>query len=94
MQTGRSKGAVATDKAGIQVGKSQETLQLHSVRSLGPMHEHFHLPGIHLHIPCSDDVTKEGDGGAKEFAFLCFHKKLVLQEALKDLSDLEHMFLG
>jgi hypothetical protein len=27
------------------------------------------------------------------FAFLHFHKKLVLQEALEDLSDMEHVFL-
>jgi hypothetical protein len=29
-----------------------------------------------------------------EFALFRFHKKLVLQEALEDLSDVDHVFLG
>ena len=29
-----------------------------------------------------------------ELALLCFYKHLVLQEALENLSDVEHMFLG
>ena len=28
-----------------------------------------------------------------EFAFLHLHEKLVLQEALEDVSDMEHVFL-
>jgi hypothetical protein len=34
-----------------------------------------------LHIPSSDDVSKEGDVGAMELAFFGFDKQLVLQEA-------------
>ena len=41
-----------------------------------------------MYIHCNNDVTKEGDGGAMESAFLCFHKKL------EDLSDVEHLILG
>ena len=29
-----------------------------------------------------------------ELALLCYYKQLVLQEALKNLSDVDHMFLG
>jgi hypothetical protein len=47
-----------------------------------------------LCIPYSKDLTKEGDGVTLEFAFLHFHKKLFLQEALEDLSELENVFLG
>ena len=53
-----------------EMGKSQEALQLHSERGLGPIHHHFHISRIHLHITSSDDVSKEGDGGAMELAFL------------------------
>ena len=28
-----------------------------------------------------------------EFTFFCFHNKLVLQEALENLSEVEHLFL-
>jgi hypothetical protein len=64
---GGSHGVVTPDK----VGKSQETLQLHSGYRLGPIH--------HCSI-CT---------------FLAaIHKKLVIQEALEDLSDMEHVFLG
>jgi hypothetical protein len=89
-----SQGAVTPDKAAIKVGKSQETLQLQSGRRLGPIHHRSQLPGIHLYTPCSDDVTQEGDSGAMEFTLLSFHKKLVLQEPLENLSDVEHVFLG
>jgi hypothetical protein len=84
-----SQGAVPPDKATINVGKSQETLQLHPGRRLGPIHQQSHLSGIHLYIPRSDDVTKERDGGVMEFKLLLFHKK-----RLEDLSDVNHVFLG
>ena len=57
---GGSQGAVTPDKSGVKVGKSQETLQLHSGRRLGPINHCSHLPRIHLYIPCSDDVSKVG----------------------------------
>jgi hypothetical protein len=61
-------------------------LQLYSGHRLGPIHYRSHHPGIHLYTPCSD-VTQKGDGGVMEFALLCFYKKLVLQEALENMSD-------
>ena len=92
--TGGSQGAVTPDKAAIAGGEPQETLQLHPESRLGPIHHHSHLPGIHLYIPCSNAVTKEGDGGAMEFTLFLFHIKLVLKEVLEDLLNVEHVFLG
>ena len=49
-----------------------------------PPHLPIRDPSAHYR---SDDVTKE-------FALFRFHTKLVLQEVLEDLSDVEHVFLG
>lgn len=91
---GGSQCAVTPDEAAIEVGEPQEMLQLHPGCRQGPIHHRTHLPGIHLGIASGDDVPQKGDGGAMELAFLCLDKQLVLQEALKNLSDVEHMFLG
>ena len=69
-------------------------LHVYSGHRLGPIHHCSYYPGIHLYTPCSEYVTQEEDGGVMEFAILCFHKKLVLQEKLKNLSHVEHVFLG
>jgi hypothetical protein len=47
-----------------------------------------------LHTPCGDDETQKMDGGTMELVLLCFYKQLVLQEALGNQLDVEHMFLG
>jgi hypothetical protein len=35
-----------------------------------------------------------GDSGAVELTLLSFYKQLILQEALKDLSNMKNVFLG
>lgn len=90
-ERGGSQGAVTPDKMEIEMGKSQKALQLHSGCGLGPIHHRSHLSGIHLHITSSNDVSKELE---MEFAFFCFHKKLVFQQTLEDLSDVENVFLS
>jgi hypothetical protein len=48
---------------------------------------------IHLNIPFSD-VSQKGDSKAVKLALLSFNKQLNFQEALKDLSNMENVFLG
>jgi hypothetical protein len=61
---------------------------------LKPIHHCFHLSRIHLNIALSNDISHKDDRRAVELTLLGFHKQLVLQETLKDLSDMEYMFLG
>jgi hypothetical protein len=78
----------------VDIDKSQETLQLHSGCGLRPIHHRFHLVRMHPNTPCSDDISKEGDGGAKELTLLRLHEQLVMQETLKDLLDMEDVLLS
>ena len=91
--TGGSQGAVTPAKGAIKVDKPQEMLQLNPGRRLGPIHQSSHLPGIHVDTPSGDYVPQKGDGAAMELLLLCLNKQLVLKEALKNLSAVEHMFL-
>lgn len=47
-----------------------------------------------MDIPFSNDVSQKGYSGAVDVALLSFYKQLILQEALKDLSNMENVFLG
>jgi hypothetical protein len=47
-----------------------------------------------LNVPSSDDISKKRESGSMEFTLLCFHKQLVLQQELEDLSDMEDMLLS
>ena len=49
---------------------------------------------IHLNIPLNNNVSQKGDGGAVELTLLSLYKQLILQETLKDLSNMENVFLG
>ena len=91
VHTGGYQGAVTPDKEAIE---PQEALELHPVSRVGPIHHRSHLLGIYLHTPCGEDETQKRDGGMLELTLLCFYKQLVLQEELKNLSDVEHMFLS
>jgi hypothetical protein len=91
---GGHQGAVTANETVVEVSKTQETLQLHPGCWLRPIHLCFHLSRIHLVISLSDDISQERDCRAVELTLLGFHKQLVLQEALKDLSDMKNMFLG
>jgi hypothetical protein len=61
---------------------------------LRPIHHCFHLSRIHLDITLSNDISQKGDCRAGKLTLLSFHEQLVLQEALKDLTDMKNMFLG
>ncbi|XP_070304212.1 uncharacterized protein [Salvelinus sp. IW2-2015] len=91
---GGGQGAVTPGKAAIEVGEPQEALQLHHGRRQGPFHHRFHLLGIHLDTLSRDDVAQKGNAGAMELALFHLNEQLVLQKALENLPDIEHMFLG
>jgi hypothetical protein len=82
------QSAVALDEVAVKICKPQEKFQLHS-GCWGQSHFFRML----LDISFSDEVCQKGENRMVKLALLSF-PKLVLQEALKDLSDMENVFLG
>ncbi len=87
-----SEHAVVPDESPIEVGESEETLQVLYHRWEWPFLYGRNFPLVHLNPILADDVPEELHRGALEFTFFQLEVEAVLSEPLEDLRHVVAMF--
>ncbi len=88
----RSEQAVFLDESPIEVGESEESVQVLYRRWERPFPYGRIFPLVHLNTILADDVPEELHRGAMELTFLQFKVEVVLSEPLEDLRHVVAMF--
>ncbi len=88
----RSEQAVVLDESPIEVGKSEESLQLLYRRGERPFPYGRNFPLVHTNPILANDVTEELHRGAMELTFLHLKVEVVLSEPLEVLRHVMAMF--
>lgn len=66
--------AEVMNEMSVEVGKSQEMLQILNRPSGGPVNSCLGFGRVHTSSSCTQDVTQHGDGGDMEKAYLRLEK--------------------
>ncbi len=85
-----SEHTVVLDESTIEVGKSQELLQV--LYSLWDFPYGLYFPLVHLDSILADDVPEELHRGVMELTFLQLEVEVMLSEPLEDLLHMVAMF--
>ena len=87
-------GAETSDEATVKVCKAEEAPELGAMCGSRPLFHHSYLLGFGPNLSLLQDVSQELHRGHVEHALLGLDEEPVLQQPLKDQTDVGGVFLG
>ena len=86
--------AESSDKPTVKIGESEEAPDLGAISGSWPLLYRPYLPGVGPDLPLLQNVTQELHGDCVEQALLRLDEEPVLQQSLKDQTNMFGMLLG
>ena len=90
---GHGEGLQQSFSSWWRICKAGEPLQLLSVCGNRPIRDSTDRSRVHLDAPRCHNESQEGNSLLMKLSFLSFHKKLILQQPVKNPSDMLHRLL-